>query len=341
VHRTTAPPAWDVAALFPGIEQYAATATRLHPRRGVPDPLGSHVGGPLRWPAGEPWPRCDAEHLVATETPVPAAVRARLRAAGRDRNWSGWESAMAELASQIPGFGGVDRRTGSALGYASRSQPVPGALVPLAQLRSADVPDVDSPSGADLLQVLWCPHDHDLDGLSLGPAVTLRWRREEDLAAAPVRLPPAASVGEARYLPHPCVLHPEQVVEYPWWQQLPAELGRLVRDWDAAHDGVYHRQLATAPGWKVGGWPAWPTTDPVPMYCPRCAAPLRQLLQIDGGEWGDPQRWRPVQEQALPSAAAGYLAVTEPTGVIAGRSGLYRVFHCPLCPDLQYRIDLQ
>ena len=56
---------------------------------------------------------------------------------------------------------------------------------------------------------------------------------------------------------------------------------------------------------------------------------------------GDPQRWRPVQEQTPPSDAADYLAITEPTGIIAGRSGLYRVFHCSFCPDPQYRIDLQ
>ncbi|MFD9430386.1 hypothetical protein [Streptomyces sp. NPDC060002] len=36
-------------------------AVRLHPRRGRPGPRDSHIGGPLWWPADEPWPRC-AEH---------------------------------------------------------------------------------------------------------------------------------------------------------------------------------------------------------------------------------------------------------------------------------------
>jgi hypothetical protein len=31
----------------------------------------------------------------------------------------------------------------------------------------------------------------------------------------------------------------------------------------------------------------------------------------------------------------------EPTGVIAGRSGLYRVFHCTHCPDAHPRVDLR
>jgi hypothetical protein len=68
---------------------------------------------------------------------------------------------------------------------------------------------------------------------------------------------------------------------------------------------------------------------------------MRQLLQIDSGEWGTPQRWRPLEERDLTPGTAGYLAATEPTGVVVGRSGLYRVFHCPYCPDAPIRVDLQ
>jgi hypothetical protein len=177
----------------------------------------------------------------------------------------------------------------------------------------------------------------------LAPAVTLRWRREADLAG-PLDPPAPTEVGHPAYLPRPCVLHPEQVVEYPWWQQLPADLGHQVRRWDAEHDGRYHRQLAAAPGWKVGGWPQWPTTDPLPAYCARCGDALRQLLQVDSGEWGDPARWQPLQERALGGDpdAAEYLAAAEPTGVIAGHTGLYRIFICPSCPDgTDPHIDLQ
>jgi hypothetical protein len=125
------------------------------------------------------------------------------------------------------------------------------------------------------------------------------------------------------------VLQPEQVVEYPWWQQLSTDLGYQVRGWDAEHGGQYHRQLAVAPGWKVGGWPQWPTTDPRPLYCTGCGGQLRQLLQLDSHEWGDPTRWRPVVEPASGEQPAGD---AEPTGVIAGDTGLYRVFTCPSCP---------
>jgi hypothetical protein len=351
--RTTPPPAYPVPALFPGIEEYATTATRLHPRGGTPDQRGSHVGGPLRWPAGEPWPSCDAEHVVATEVPIPAPLLSRLerlRAADPARRWPGYQAVIAELASHAPGFVGINRRHGgSALYQVPRPQPVPSPLVTVAQLRAADVPDLRPPSGADLLQVLWCPNDHETGSGSLAPATVLRWRRAAEVTSVLDRPPAPAAVGHRAYLPRPCVLYPEQVVEYPWWQQLPADLGHQVRSWDAEHDGRYHRQLAAAPGWKVGGWPQWPTTDPLPLYCTRCGEAMRQLLQIDSSEWSDPSRWCPLEDRAAhagagagPDTAADF-AATEPTGVIAGHTGLYRIFTCPSCPggtDTPH-IDLQ
>jgi hypothetical protein len=330
VTRTTPPPADDVAALFPGIEKYAATATRLHPRRGTPDGRGSHVGGPLRWPAAEPWPICSTPHLVPTEVPLPQPTLTRIRSAVAARDWSAYQSVISELATQLPGFAGVNRRTGAALAQLTRSAPT--SLVPIAQLRVAEVPDLVAPPGADLLQVLWCPNDHDLDGATAGPAVEVRWRRAGDVPAVLDRPPAPATVGEAAYLPRPCVLHPEQVVEYPWWQDLPLQLGYQVHAWDREHGGRYHRELATAPGWKVGGWPSWPTSDPVPMYCPLCGAALRLLLQLDSGEWGAPRRWRPLEDGDDGA---------EPTGVVVGRTGLYRLFHCFFCPDAPIRVDVQ
>jgi hypothetical protein len=321
-----------MVALFPGIEAHARIATRLHPRPGIPDARGSHVGGPLRWPADEAWPVCDREHVVAEEVPVPPAVLARLRGADPARGFPGYAEAISELADRIPGFAGVNRGSGTALRYAIRPQPVPGPLVPVAQLRCDDIPDLLAPPGTDLLQVLWCANDHDLDAAVPAPAVTLRWRRAADVTAVRSDPPPPHPVSDEVYLPRPCVLHPERVVEYPWWQDLPAGLGFRVREWDREHDGRYHRQLATAPGWKVGGWPSWPSSDPVPLYCADCGRTLRLLLQIDSGEWGDPARWRPVEEQG---------AAAEPTGVVVGQTGLYRVFHCPICPDAPVRIDVQ
>ncbi|MEU4301523.1 hypothetical protein [Kitasatospora aureofaciens] len=38
---------------------------------------------------------------------------------------------------------------------------VPTALITLAHLRAEDAPHLPWPEGTDLLQVLWCPNDHD------------------------------------------------------------------------------------------------------------------------------------------------------------------------------------
>ncbi len=54
--RTTPPRPLDAEALFPEPAAYRGTTTRLHPRPGRPDVADSSVGGPLLWPADEPWP---------------------------------------------------------------------------------------------------------------------------------------------------------------------------------------------------------------------------------------------------------------------------------------------
>ncbi|MFR9722336.1 hypothetical protein ACL02R_03040 [Streptomyces sp. MS19] len=60
--RTTPPRPADVTAIVPQLAPLARTATRLHPRPGSPSPRDSSVGGPLLWPADEPWPHCDGPH---------------------------------------------------------------------------------------------------------------------------------------------------------------------------------------------------------------------------------------------------------------------------------------
>jgi len=42
----------------PGLNELVRTAVRLHPTPGTPGTDDSHFGGPLLWPAGEPWPAC-------------------------------------------------------------------------------------------------------------------------------------------------------------------------------------------------------------------------------------------------------------------------------------------
>ncbi|MFI6986559.1 DUF1963 domain-containing protein [Embleya sp. NPDC050154] len=61
MHTTRARPV-DPAGRLPELLPMARTATRLHPCPGVPSPSDSSVGGPLFWPAVEPWPTCSIPH---------------------------------------------------------------------------------------------------------------------------------------------------------------------------------------------------------------------------------------------------------------------------------------
>ncbi|WP_027941929.1 hypothetical protein [Amycolatopsis taiwanensis] len=61
--RHTPPRPVDVEELFPELVPLRKDAIRLHPRSGDPTCRDSSVGGPLLWPADEPWPVCAEEHF--------------------------------------------------------------------------------------------------------------------------------------------------------------------------------------------------------------------------------------------------------------------------------------
>jgi hypothetical protein len=136
----TNPPNVDLAALVPGLAPYARTAALLHPRAGTASADLSHIGGPIRWPADEPWPIC---HVPGERTEV------------------------------IHGTEGV-----TIVGLRAVAHPMPNPLIVVAQLWAVDVPGLWCPPDTDLLQVLWCPtgHDHDQGAT---PAVHVVWRRHE------------------------------------------------------------------------------------------------------------------------------------------------------------------
>jgi hypothetical protein len=156
--RKTPPRPVDVEALFPEVVTYRREATRLHPRRGKPDVRQSSVGGPLLWPAHEPWPHCMHAHSDDGLEPPP-------------------------------------------------SDPVP--LVPVLQLYAADVPELPFPPGTNLLQLLWCPYDHEPN---YAPRPELRWRAS-DINGPLLARPPRPTGAPGNTMPAPCVLHPERVIE--------------------------------------------------------------------------------------------------------------------------------
>jgi hypothetical protein len=308
----TPPRPIDIAQLFPELREHAATATRLHPRPGSPTAADSSVGGPLRWPAGEPWPMCaGAEHYVHRLL-TPATVRRQRRI---------YAAAKARAAATGVPYHLTDAERAETPAF-DFSEPhdlarAPTALVPVAQLYRRDIPDFVGPDGADLLQVLWCPLDHPDDGYN--PRVELFWRRAADVTVV-LDQPPEPTVVNDNYLPTPCVVRPEQVGEYQYADLLPEELRSRIEAWEEETGNDYQFAFSLAPGWKVGGFASWSLSDPQPMECAECGAAQTLLLTAATGEWDGPDdTWRP----------AGDGSVVNPAEVVIGRGYDLYVFICP------------
>lgn len=187
------------------------------------------------------------------------------------------------------------------------------SLVPVLQLRSADVPELPFPTTADIFQVLWCPFDHEADGY--GPRAEIRWRARGEVGA--IGGAPPAPPTTFDYIPRPCKLAPERVVDFPNPHELDLELSAAL-DRHCAHHveellsdnalpvpfdplaNFYQYSWSSAPGCKVGGWPEW-VQDPKHPSCVTCDEPMDHLLtmasaEFDGGSWW---RWMPIEQRHL------------------------------------------
>jgi len=212
-------------------------------------------------------------------------------------------------------------------------------MLPVAQLYARDVPDLRTPEGADLLQVLWCPFDH-----PIMPRTVLFWRSAAtitDILSTPPE-PPAMQFDS--YLPEPCLLNPEQVTEYPDHLELSTELQEQLGKWSvpqAAEEDMnpqtyYDCVLSSAPGWKVGGWPSWGPTDPDPRPCPACGSEMDALLTIATFEEGDDagHSWSPYKNSATePSADLDHFDPDQPTAVQIGSGYKQQLYICPAAPE--------
>lgn len=317
--RTTPPRPVDIAAHFPELAPLARTAVRLHPRPGAPTTADSSAGGPLLWPADEPWPVCP-EHagpwLVGYRQEDLRKLRRILT--------EGWSRP------QMPGTDFLtpeERAFVSGLGYSGVRLPVDGPvpLLPVLQVYARDVPSLPRPPGTDLLQVLWCSFEHGDDCM---PGVQLRWRAAGSVGE-PAAHVPAAVVSEGEALPEPCLLHPERVVEYPAPHELAKDLRERIHAWEEGRPYDYHGDLAVAPGWKLGGWGNWSFCDPWPMNCEECGSRMSPLLTVDSSEWdGGTGSWCP-QEEPAEEERPRYPLSHEPTMVSIGRGYTMQVYVCP------------
>ena len=206
-----------------------------------------------------------------------------------------------------------------------------------------DVPHLRVPEQADMLQVLWCPFDHAEQQI---PQTALFWRsstRLTDVVASP---PQPVAVQHEGYVPQPCLIHPEQVTEYPAPLELEQGLREQVEQWsarqkagaapdsayDQAESAFYQYELSVAPGWKVGGWAPWSFTDPHPLPCRSCGTPLEPLLTIASSEWDDSNHsWIPYEDRADATGEV-YPDPARPSLVsIAGFN--LQLYVCPVSPE--------
>ncbi|MFJ2744936.1 hypothetical protein ACIO3O_35365 [Streptomyces sp. NPDC087440] len=337
--RTTPPRPVDITAVFPELAPLARTSIRLHPRAGAPTAADSSVGGPLLWPVAEKWPAC-AEHggpwLLGL---APDDIRQSRRMLAEA--WARHRADDEDLLSE------EERETLDGL-RAERRIPVAGPLpmLPVAQLYAADVPALPFPDGTDLLQVLWCPFDHPDDAYV--PRTALRWRAAAEVTdpAPPASVPHPPVVGSEEYVPAPCVLHPEEVTEYPAPHILPEQLADRIEAWDEEQereeddepDGpCYQLDLAVAPGFKALGHEPWSFSDPFDMACPECGSGVRPLLTVDGTEWGGGDgSWRPVEDATY--TGLHFLGPACATRLTIGRGYTLQLYVCaddPRHPHLQ------
>ncbi|MBG6099780.1 MULTISPECIES: hypothetical protein [Micromonospora] len=221
-------------------------------------------------------------------------------------------------------------------------------LVPVVQLLAEDVPEVPFPAGADVLQVLWCPFEHEP---WTSPRPELRWRRRADVGARLQEMPAPDVESDPSHVPHPCVLDPERITEYPSWD-LPRAVWPQIEDTMkrvAQETGWrYESDLAVASGIKVGGYPGW-TQSPHWPVC-GCGSSMDHLLTVASWEFsrGDEKRWIPVEDR--PAMAGWETATTDdhpwstiqnPTGLMLGDVGGIYLFVCTTCPTrpFDYRFD--
>ncbi|MFF4981412.1 hypothetical protein ACFY3O_15335 [Streptomyces sp. NPDC001046] len=342
--RTTPARPLDITGPFPELAPLARTAVRLHPRAGAPTAADSSIGGPLLWPAAEPWPGCP-EHTGPWHRGLdPVGVRRRRRILAE-----AWARPRAERAELL-----TEEERAIVDGATEKSRipqdgPVP--LVPVAQLYAADIPGLPCPEGADLLQVLWCPFGHGPDQL---PSTELRRRTAADVVTPLGDVPQPSVIGDDGFLPEPCVLHPEQVTEYPAPHELPRQLAERIDAWeegqaeeadeteadDVTDEISYQYDLAVAPGSKVGGHAPWSFSDPFPMSCPECAGPVRPLLTLDGTEWdGGSASWRPVEDAGY--GGHHFLGPARDTQLEIGRSYSLQLYVCRASPGHPHVQNMQ
>ncbi|AUI61303.1 hypothetical protein [Amycolatopsis sp. BJA-103] len=201
--------------------------------------------------------------------------------------------------------------------------PVP-VMVSAAQFFRDDFPELPFPEGTDVLQILFCPMQHNSPHHQ-GPAVRLVWRDSgevEDIADPP----PAPEEADVDLLPAPCVFEPCSIDELPRLCDFPPETRAALGIPEDAHDDPE--------GWpeldqysKIGGWTPWYTTDRHELGCRECGAELRQTIALA------------TEEDEVGCGCD--VAEAQPAGWSFARQDVLHIFTCPtdVTHPFKVRID--
>jgi hypothetical protein len=231
------------------------------------------------------------------------------------------------------------------------------------QLRHAAVPELGYRSGTDLFQLLWCPRDHE-DGI---PAFQVYWRNAASIHQPLLDTPRPLLKEEdtawdgGKYIPEACRLHPERVVEFPDFDELPARLQHLISTWDLSNDAnmaqrleryrrgdsnpakhLYSFELGVASGTKVGGYCSWIQFPCMPTC--RCGKSMAHLFTISPYEPLFDPRWGPiedVEEAGVVPTGNAFLAAQCVTGMEFGDGGKIYYFICRSCPEWPITAECQ
>lgn len=234
------------------------------------------------------------------------------------------------------------------------------AFVTALQLRKEDFPEVKFQPGTDLMQLLWCPNDHKA---GFCPDVQIFWRKRNAVTnPVDVHPDPTLEFKFFDYVPSPCLLYPERIIEYPdpyedvpgGWQErfqdspefaaiLETNRRPLSHPWCQVNaESFCDDALFTAWGAKLGGYPEW-VQAPQYLKC-KCGAVMDHLVSFSSGEFGSASwiRWLPIEERDILHADPELLkTVNGPTNCMFGDNGNMYVFICRKCPDWPTAAEMQ
>ena len=236
----TPPRTFDLEQTWPWIKSYRRTAIRLHPEASAQPlpPAASKIGGAFLWPSNEAWPFCrerDPEHEINAQTwedfrehqrefklmerMVKPGTNLKQTAQQFEQMFEREKAkglpplTSAEAAEACKALDEMNAR------MAQMRLPHHTAYLPVIQLRRDEFPELLWPTGKDVFQLLWCPrvhwegngmHDPD-EPPHQSPGFVLKWRAARLVGPVLTKPPkPRESPGLVE-----CVLHPEEIAEYP------------------------------------------------------------------------------------------------------------------------------